>query len=236
MKKALIFAACLGLSTIAVAQKGTGGGVLMTDQAAGPPPPANPHIVNATVVSTQTTGGGTELAIDISGVENWDLLNDPDNTVLAVPLPPGAMMTGIGWDVTLTTIGSSWLSEARIYFDGSDQDLMGLFLTPGVGNSFPGTGVFFSSGGILDLTDNGIPDIPILGDGMLFIQFHETFDDVADAVDSFWENGSTLTITYTGGTAVPTVGEWGLIILTVFLFAGIVWFSVRSRKPAPAVV
>jgi hypothetical protein len=225
----MIIAACTALAAVTAAQKGAPG-QLLAGSASGPESPSSPHIVAATIVSQTQNLGSTQLNLDISGEDNWDLLNDPSNTVLSVPLGAGASMTGIGWDVNLTTIGGSWLSEARLYFDGSDQDLMGLFLTPGIGNDFSGTNVNFASGGIIDLSDNAIPDIPILGDGNLYIQLHETFDDLADAVDSTYEAGSTLMIVYEGAPAVPTVGEWGMIALGASLLGGVVFVTLRKKS------
>jgi len=237
MRKALLVAASFSLATLAGAQTAKdaqpASNVLQAHTDADVVQPSEvTTYVTPTIISQDTFAGTTTMVVDIAGTDSWDLLGDSDNIVLTVPLTTGDMMTGIGWDVTLMTVGGSWLSEARFYFDGSDQDLSGLFLTPGVGLSTPGTS-FFSSGGIVDLTDNGIPDIPILADGTLYIEVHETFDDVADAVDSTWIAPSTLTLALDlAAPAVPTVNQWGLIILTVLLFAGIVWRSVR-RKSAP---
>jgi len=140
---------------------------------------------------------------DVTGTPSWDALSDPSNVVVlydlaaAVGLPTGSpvTMTGIGWDVNLTALGTSWLSELRVYFDDSiAPDLTGLFLTPGVGNGFPGSG-FFTSGGIIDLTDNGIPDI-LLPNGVLRMEFFEGYDDANDVIDGMWDSGA-LTIAST---------------------------------------
>ncbi len=132
--------------------------------------------------------------LDISGVESIDLLHDADNEVLTEVLGEGALMTGIGWDLSITTNGDSWLSEAMMYFDGSDQDNSGLFLRPGAGDDFTGTGSYSSE--IIDLTDNGIPDIPIVSGGRLFIQFFEDVDDNANGVDAVYGSPSSITIQY----------------------------------------
>jgi exosortase sorting signal-containing protein len=231
MRRSMLLAASLALASVTAAQKGAAG-PLMTRTATGPEATGSFHTITPTIVSQTQNLGSTTLVLDISGEDSWDALNDPSNTLLLIPLGNGSSMTGIGWDVNLATIGDSWLNEARFYFDGSDQDLSGLFLTPGAGNSFPGV-ANFSSGGPLDLTDNGIPDIPILADGNLWIQLNEGFDDINDAIDANWTAGSELTIVYEGGTpAVPTVGEWGLITLGVVLLGGVVYMTLR-RKPAP---
>lgn len=232
MRRTMLLAASFALATITAAQKGAPG-QLLARSATGPEATGSFRTITPTIVGQTQNLGSTTLVLDISGEDSWDALNDPSNTVLLVPLGSGSSMTGIGWDVNLSTVGGSWLSEARFYFDGSDQDLTGLFLTPGVGNSAPGVGSF-SSGGPLDLTDNGIPDIPILGDGNLWIQLNESFDDAPDAIDANWTAGSTLTIVYEGGSpAVPTVGEWGLITLGVVLLGGVVFMTLRRKSVRP---
>ncbi|NOT29394.1 MAG: IPTL-CTERM sorting domain-containing protein [Planctomycetes bacterium] len=230
----MIFAASLGLATISAAQAQKGAPAVLLESHVSGTPGSNPlRVITPTVIShTHNLGGSSTLVLDISGEESWDPLDDPSNTVVVVPLGVGAAMDGIGWDVNLTTIGGSWLSEARFYFDGSDHDLTGLFLTPGVGNNFGGTNVNFTSGGVIDLTDNAIADIPVLGDGNLYIQLYEGFDDVGDAADATWVAGSELTISYSGGgpPAVPTVGEWGLIALGVMLLGGVVVVTMRRKR------
>jgi len=232
MKRSLIIVAALSLAAIPGAQKSSSAGESplsnTSPHAVGPSQTSN--LTAPTIISTNTFNGTTTLVFDIAGAQSWDLQGDPSNTVLSVPLANGDEMTGIGWDVNLTTVGGSWLSEAAFYFDGSDQDLMGLFLTPGAGDDFAGTSSY-SSGGVIDLAGAGIPNIPVLADGNLYIECFESFDDAADAVDADWTAGSTLTIVHTGdgGGGVPTVGQWGLISLTVLLFAGVVMRSV-SRK------
>jgi len=230
----MILAACLALASVTAAQKGAPVD-LLEQSATGPAASGSFRSIAPTILSQTQNLGSTTLVLDISGEDSWDGLNDPSNTVLVVPLGAGSAMTGIGWDVNLTTIGGSWLSEARFYFDGSDQDLMGLFLTPGVGNNVGGTNANFSSGGPLDLTDNGIPDIPILADGNLYVQLYEGFDDVPDAVDANWVANSSLTIVYDGAAGVPTVGEWGLIALGAVLLGGVVVVSLqRKARPVTA--
>jgi hypothetical protein len=155
------------------------------------------------------------VLLDVSGFQSIDLLDDVDNDVLIRELGEGALVTGVGWDVNLTTVGESWLSEATLYFDGSDQDGSGLFLTPGIADDAPGTGSYSSE--VIDLTDNGIPEIPILSDGRLFIQFFESFDDNEGSADAIYESPSTLTIqfrpspshVFTDGFESGDTSAWG---------------------------
>jgi len=172
---------------------------------------------------TQRDPGDVVVPISLAGQVTFDLVSDPSNTVLlidvaaAVGLPSGSAvsMTGIGWDVTIDTLApnnGSWMNEARLYFDDNiAPDLTGLFLTPG--SSAPSVGAQnFSSGGVLDLTDNGIGNI-LLPNGILRLELHEMFDDVADAVDALFSQGG-VTI-----TATPAPGAFGLMGLGGLLMA-----------------
>ncbi|MFT5051810.1 MAG: hypothetical protein ACI8QZ_003234 [Chlamydiales bacterium] len=218
MKRTLMIAACVSLAGLANADKGD---TIVTSA-------LETQISVAGVANTTPTlnsssfdeaSGATTLNFDMTGQESWDGLGDPSNTVLGPGLPDGSSMTGVGWDITLTTVGGSWLSEATMNFNGL------VYLTAGIGDDFAGTGAY-ASGGIIDLTDNGIPDILVAGD--LAIELFEGFDDVDDAVDAVY--GGSIDLVYEGGAAgVPTVSQWGLIILTVMLLLGVVAMSLKSK-------
>ncbi len=185
----------------------------------------------------------TILSIDVTGVESWGTLNNPDNTVLLECVGEGAQVTGIGWNVTLTTFGTSRLSDVATYFDGQDQDLIGAFLTFGPGGS--GT-MNFDSGGIIDLTDMGIPNIPIGDDHMLYIQFYEGIDDIPDAADAIYIDDpmiagdstyeiAVLDFHYICGDnilAIPTLDTVGVIVLILVLAASGTFFLRRRSSAA----
>jgi len=153
--------------------------------------------------------------VDISGIETRDAITVPYNgfnNVLEVDLAAALgyasgtsiTMTSIGWNVNISTFGESWLSEAQIYFDDNiAPDGTGLFLRPGAGSGFPGSANFDSMGQI-DLTDNAIPNI-VLANGILRLEFGESFDDVAGAADAIFDSGSTLFVGVLE-TAVPAPG------------------------------
>ena len=146
-----------------------------------------------------TAQDGIVIDYDITGAESWDAFGDASNEVHAIDvatligLPAGTAVTmnGIGWDVTIETVGNSWLSEATMYFDDNiNPDGTGLFLTPGSGDNFAGTATY-SSGGLIDLEDAGIGNID-LPDGLLRLEFYEGYDDVDDAIDANYLATSTL--------------------------------------------
>lgn len=225
MKKLLFLAALASLASVGTSQKTAFSGPNLQQVTGGTPTGV---VVPATILDTRGAEAGTEVDIDLSGVEHWDPELDPDNTILSVAVPAGAMMNGVGWDTIYTSVGASWGSEATMGFSG-DAGFNEVYLTPsstdGVVAMEPS-----SSGGVIKLADVGIADIDASG-GNIDIEFFDTFDDNADAADGFYEAGSVLTIQYAGGgPAVPTVTQWGLIVTTVLLFAGVVFVSMRRKS------
>jgi uncharacterized protein (TIGR03382 family) len=157
----------------------------------------------------------TTAVFDVTGIESFGILGAPGNTVIefdliaALGAAPGAIfdMTSIGWDVTITTFGTSVLSDASIYFDDNvAPDMQGLFLRPGIGVNTPGTQAF-SSVGLLDLSDNNIENI-FLPDGVLRLEFFEQFTDVLGGADAVWSG--TITI---GTNYPPAPGTAALLLL-----------------------
>jgi hypothetical protein len=143
-----------------------------------------------------------DVPYDVSNIESWDAQGSPNNILVmldvavAAGLPSGTpmTMTGVGWDVTLQAFEPSWLSEISVLFDNSSQDAPeAIVLRPGVADGAPGGPTAYSSGGVLDFGDDaGLDDIP-LPDGVLSMEFFESFDDAAGVIDGLWVSG-TLTL------------------------------------------
>ena len=155
-------------------------------------------------VSASANGKALEIPLTIDTYASWDVKGDPSNVVLAIDVAAlaglgsgnPATMTGAGWDLTIDTdtpgLGS-WLSEAVIEFDENvSPGANWISLSPGYGDDFSGT-ASYSSGGIVDFTDNLLPDI-YLPDGLLRIEFFEDYDDADDAIDALYSAGSSITI------------------------------------------
>ena len=107
---------------------------------------------------TQTSRAGFTRTVALDQVAVWDGLGSPNNVVMTIDmaalfgLASGSAidLNGIGWDVTVSTFGASWLSEATMYFDNQTQDSgAGIFLSVGAGSDVAGT-ANFTSGGIMD--------------------------------------------------------------------------------------
>lgn len=159
------------------------------------------------IQSTQTQvydpAASVTYTFDLAGIESWDGYGDPNNSSLSHNFWPGFGVGLISWDITVSTYGVSWLSEATIALENSNQS-DGLFLTPGFSDSFPGTGTY-SSGGVIDLWSEGHAFF-LNSDGLLNLEFFESFDDVADSPDAIFLPGSNIKIYY-----LPTPGSFAII-------------------------
>lgn len=164
--------------------------------------------------SIELSGGVTNF--DVTGIASFDAQGLLGNTIVTLDLAsalgyaPGTPITmnGIGWNVSLRADGASWLSELGVYFDDNvAPDLSGLFLRPGAGTNTPGGPTNFANP-IIKLSDVAIPNI-LLPNGVLRMEFYESFDDVAGAADGQWVSGF-LSI-QTVEQVVPAPGAAGLL-------------------------
>ncbi|GAB4177118.1 MAG: hypothetical protein Kow0020_13070 [Wenzhouxiangellaceae bacterium] len=133
--------------------------------------------------------GIAPACLDVTGIASWDGLDDTDNIVIDLNIGAGNSLTGVAWDVNIATVGGSWRSEARVLLSDStgSADPEGIVITPGFADSSSGQSDY-SSGGVIDFSDNSLPDITTQPDGILRLQFYDSFDDFADAVDANWSN------------------------------------------------
>ncbi|MFG0245026.1 MAG: PEP-CTERM sorting domain-containing protein [Phycisphaerales bacterium JB052] len=156
-------------------------------------------IALAAVAALAGSAAAADLTIDVSGINSWGFQGDAQNETLSVALGAGAVITGIAWDVNLTTLGISWADENTMGFEGGALEVM-----PGAGDAFTVFNQNYSgsTGGVA-----------LSADGILDIEFYEVgFDDNAGAVDSYYEAGSTITISYVPApSALAVLGLGGLV-------------------------
>ncbi len=198
-------------------------------------------VINSIDDVNAIAGGGVPGAgLDMTGIQSWDLLDDPDNIIIDLNIGAGNTMTGVSFDVGIATVGASWLSEADVTFSDStgSADPNAITVTPGAGNDASGD-MEFSSAGVIDFSDNALPDIVAGGDGILRLQFSESFDDNADAVDADWRNAAVPALVAGLGIAcsdqaacdsaisglppapaIPTLSLFGLLALALVLALG----------------
>lgn len=137
------------------------------------------------------------LVLDISGSASWDFQGDPDNEILNVLVGSGANITNISWDVNLTTVGLSWADETNLGLFGNS-----VVLNPGAGVATTVVNANF--------TGSQATNITLGADGLLDIEFYEIgFDDNPNAIDSFFEGGSTVTLS--GSGFIPTPGSLAVL-------------------------
>ena len=190
-------------------------------------------LLGLTAVLALGLGAGTASAVivplDIAGTPSCDGPGAACNFTVTFDLgaflgAPGAaiQLDSLGWDLTISTVGASWLGEAVI----SAQDSGGteiFSLTAGAGDSFPGT-MSYSSGGLVDLP-SALGFTPLLADGILTVEFYESFDDVPGAVDAFYIDPSVLTLEFSLATAAS---EPGILMLFGLGLIGVVVARRRS--------
>jgi hypothetical protein len=144
--------------------------------------------------------------IDLAGIQSWDAAGSANNHRLSVFIGAFTTVQHIGWEnVVIETAGGSWLREARINFLNSSA---GLSLVPAADDAFGGIGGPYASDGLVDLAtiDPAYP-FQVGADGMLHLEFFESFDNASDALDATWISG-TLSINFPapGGVGAALAG------------------------------
>lgn len=176
-------------------------------------------VTGPTLPAAQATA--SDLIVNLAGLQSMDSQDDPINTVLVVDALAGATVDGIAWNVSLSTVGASWLSEATILITNSAGD--GVVFSPGFGDDFSGAGTYADSASLVAL---GLA-FDVLGDGKLTFQLFEGFDDNIGAADATYTAGG-LNFTGIGVSAVPEPASYGLMALGLFAVAG----AARRRRRA----
>ena len=151
------------------------------------------------------------LVISAACVPSFDGPAAAGNTVLTFNVTPGSLVNAISYNLTLATVGESWLSEATISFLNSNGD--GVVLSPGFGVGNSGVGTYAGSALLSDL---GL-SFNVGADGLLIVEFYENFDDVEFAADANWTAGS---VTLANIGLVPEPSTYGLMALGLLAVAG----------------
>lgn len=175
-----------------------------------------------TLLSSHALAGGID--IDVGGVGSWGEIGDSGNVVLSVDLNAAlgasgvVIVDGIGWLVDIDTVGDSWLSEAHVSL-GDSAGVAFVDLVPGPTDFMPGS-MTYDSGGVMDLV--GLDLAFELADGILRLEFYETFDDDSADFDALW--GGVITVS-ASGTPIPAPAALWL------LGSGVFWlFAFAARR------
>ncbi len=137
------------------------------------------------------------LVIDVSAYDSWNFQGDAQNDIASILVGAGASITNIAWDVTITSEAPSWAEEFTMGFFGNSEVVQ---VAPG--DAFEAN---FSN-----YAGNQASGIVLGGSGMLDIEFYEQFfDDIAFGIDTYIEQGSTVTLS--GSGFVPTPGSLAVL-------------------------
>jgi PEP-CTERM motif len=190
---ALAAALTLGFSMQAQAATGKAGGGSLLSGTGG-------------AASNLGAGSQSTQVINVAGIISYGEEGDSQNITRSINIGPGSTVVGIGWDVGVTAVSPSWLSELQVSFGGA-TGARSLYLTVGVGSNASGTQAY-SSGGVVDLVDLNL-SFAVGADGVLKLEFLEAFDDQVVPYDGIWNSGN-LTIEV---LAVPEPSTYGLMAL-----------------------
>ena len=157
-------------------------------------------IALAVIAASAGLASADTMVIDVSGSQFFDEQGAAVNEILSVLVGSGASITNIAWDVNLTTFTDpnatfpSWASEATMSFEGAEN----------VNVSGDGFGVVNQN-----YTGSQASALVLGVDGILDIEFFESFDDSTGNADSAFEAGSSITLS--GSNFVPTPGSLAVL-------------------------
>jgi hypothetical protein len=127
------------------------------------------------------------LVVDVAGIQSFDELDSAGNTILTFNVGAYATITSFAYNVTLSTVVPSYLSEIGLQFTNTAGE--GFDFAPGFTDDRAGTASYAAS------TDLGANSLTVGADGLLHLQFFEFFDDFVGEVDGQWDAG-TLTFVF----------------------------------------
>ena len=149
------------------------------------------------------------VSFDVAGVQSLGAKGDAGNSVFNLNVGANAHITGVSYDVNLTAFAPSWLSEINVAL-GNSAETVGVEIAPGSDDA-PGTA---SYAGSFDLVALGL-DYLVGADGLLRLEFFDSFFDNASAAgDGIWNFGS-ITVNVADVAAVPEPASYALMGLAL---------------------
>jgi hypothetical protein len=156
------------------------------------------------------TASAAPVAVNVSGAQSINLLGETGNTVWLIDVGANALLTSLDWALELDAFSPSALAEMQVSFgDSSGANL--LTFAPGGADFISGSA---SYSGSLDLSAYGVSTG---ADGLLRIEFSESFKDFASGVaEGQWVGGN---LTFGIGT-LPEPASVTLALLGLGVAAG----------------
>ena len=170
-----------------------------------------------------TSAFAAPLVVNVAGAESYGEIGDAGNTVFTFNVGAGVTITGISYSVNVTAFSPSWMSEIALNFTDSDQ-LDGVAFTPAFDTDAPGTGSYSDSA---DLVDLGL-SFQVGADGLLRLEFFETFDDF-DGADGIWNSG-TITFFTDAVDVPPPTGDVPEPATGMLMGAGLALMGYTARR------
>lgn len=124
------------------------------------------------------------VCLDVTGAHGNGAVGDAGNTVIQLNIGAGNEVSGVAADIIVEGVDPSWLSEAQVLFGSTSTGQ--IQLTPSTQGN-PGVEEY-STGGIINLADIPLPNITVDPDGILKVEFRESFNDPEVNPDSNWSN------------------------------------------------
>lgn len=128
------------------------------------------------------------ICVDVTGSVGNGASGNASNTVILLNIGVGNEVTGVAADITVEAFSPSWLSEAQVTYGSTSATQ--IQLTPAGGTTpIDNPGVHdYTTGGVISLAAIPLPNITVDADGILKLEFRETFDDTSINPDSEWSN------------------------------------------------
>jgi len=132
-----------------------------------------------------TSAFATPFTFDVAGARSAGNFGNEGNSVYEINVGANAIITSVSHNVNLTAFRPSYLSEMFLAFTNSSATRGGN-LNPGVDVDEAGTATFSA---MEDLLADGL-SFSVDADGILRLEFYETYDDPVIAPDGVWNFGT----------------------------------------------
>lgn len=169
-----------------------------------------------------TSAFATPFTFDIAGARSAGEFGNEGNDVVEINVGANATITSVSYNVNLTAFPPSFFSEMFLAFTNSSATI-GANLQPGIGVNEEGTRTFT---GMEDLVADGF-SFNVGADGILRLEFYESFDDESVLPDGVWNFG---TITFNTNAAEVPEPASGMLI-----GAGLALIACTTRRRPHAV-
>lgn len=148
------------------------------------------------------------VTFDVAGIKSQGELGASANTVREINVGANAEIKGISYNVNITSVNPSWLSEMSLQFSDAAQSA-GLALNFGNDNH-AGTASYSDS---FDLVALGL-NFMVGSDGILRLEFFDSYFDNVGAFDGTWNFG-TITFDVASANTVPEPASLALVVLAL---------------------